>query len=642
MLASIGNLSLWIAVGLAWGAFIFQWKGSSDSKSQALPFTASIYSAVLLWTSFLTLLIAFLERDYTLVVVFENSDNSMTLFERAMAVWASRQGVMILWAAFLGTIVILVIWYLRDDKFHPLESRFVLILLFFSALIASFALFSQPGPFDTRSSSSDGLGLPLSLLSFWQQIHPPIAFLAYSAFVVPYAAALAIFSTKEKDQSVPPKVLWLMDFFMIVGWSLTGLFILAGSLWAYEENWGGFWAWDPVETASLILWLLATLYFHVKALVPSSHPLRTFTASLGWVGVAFAAFIVRGGLLEGLHEYAGSARAIVFSLLLLGTLVALLFVIIRSGEEIFPESLSEWKSARNKPALVTFWILVLASLINITGISVQAVNAIVADDTSIPFSYYSVGNGVVLLLLGMLLLLCERKATNWHNRQHLAILSGAIIVSSLVIVGWGSSTDPLGAALLVALISFVLVQLAYLGFQIYTRRSFRSFGLRFMHLAILFVILAYLAPGTQTRMATVELTLDEEVDVPKVGISVKITEIATKTGLEVWVEVWKGKNSFGLIKLAQGLNSRGPWSKSAWVADFLQDYHFHIPGQMFWFFYDGSGSIPVTVSLVPFVNAFRLTFGLFIVLTITSAFIIWKRRPMPINLRGNVSNPSMN
>ena len=123
-------------------------------------------------------------------------------------------------------------------------------------------------------------------------IFPNLSFLSYSTFLVPYAIGVAILSNRSEKNLVSRKLYWLNDFFMLLGWVLLSLFVVAGSIWGYEENWSGFWAWDPVEIASVVMWFVVTLYFHAKNHVPENHPLRSILAAMGWVAVTFSAFMI--------------------------------------------------------------------------------------------------------------------------------------------------------------------------------------------------------------------------------------------------------------------------------------------------------------------------------------------------------------
>ncbi|MFQ5979306.1 MAG: cytochrome c biogenesis protein CcsA [Candidatus Heimdallarchaeota archaeon] len=631
MLAITGFASLWGAITATWIAFILQWKTKNHGAiHRAWYFRLSVSAAFLLWAGLLALFIAFLTKDYSFVVVYENSDNDMNSFERIMATWAGRQGAMLLWAAFLATVVVSIIWHLAQDSIGSIESQMITILLFFSALIATFAGFSRPGPFDTRTASSDGLGLAPSLLNFWQLIHPPIAFLAYACFIVPYAAALAIFTKKDPKTAVPSRISWLMDTFMLLGWGLTSLFLLAGSIWAYEENWGGFWAWDPVETASLVLWLLGAIYFHVKALVPSSHPLRAFSAALGWIGVAFAAFIVRGGFLEGLHEYVGSTRAIIFGALLGGSLIALAAAAWRSRDELFPEFLFEWQGSSKKLELIAFWALVGASLANVVGLCIEVINALLSDNSSTPVVYYSLINGLLLLLLGGALVLCERKATKWQDVHHWLVFGTAGFLSLLIVFFGLPTQDLLGVAILALFGSLVLIQLVFVGSSVYSKQNLRRFGFRLTHFVIILAVLGYVAAGSQSLQTTSEIELGIRTEFNELGISVEVARVTKDyPNIDVWIVVRRGETTLGEVKLAQGVHTKGFWNKGAWIIEPFVDLYFQLDYTLLWFFYNEAtpSPIPVVANRVPLANVFRLSFVLFSGVLILGSLSMWRKRP---------------
>ncbi|KKK85062.1 hypothetical protein LCGC14_2777070, partial [marine sediment metagenome] len=201
LMAEIGQTLLYLGILLTWISFIFHWKQKSIEKKNVLLILFSSAS-FFMWASYAILLKAFIDNDYSYIIVHNFSDNSMTQTERIMAAWANRQGVMILWAALMNTITISVILYLRNEISHPIVFRSITILLFITAIIATFAASPRnPTAFEIDNSVvfNNGIGLPPSLLSFWQQLHPPIAFLAYSSFIFPYAAGLSILSKKTDE-----------------------------------------------------------------------------------------------------------------------------------------------------------------------------------------------------------------------------------------------------------------------------------------------------------------------------------------------------------------------------------------------------------------------------------------------------------
>ncbi len=630
---SIGQYSLYFGIIFTLVVFYNQWQSKDRSKGIAkYNFRLNIAAMSLIWLSYAVLILAFIQNDYRYKIVYQFSDNGMNTIELIMASWAQRQGVMILWSGFMTTISVCIMWYLRKDMEDPIVSRSVTILSFFSALIAIFAASPRdPTAFETGIDYTNGLGLNPALLSFWQEIHPPIAFLAYSAFIFPYASGIAALTLKKDGIKASNKIYWLNDFFMMLGWGLTVIFIVAGSIWGYEENWSGFWAWDPVEIASLVMFFSSTLYFHVKSHVDKDHPLRLFAAAMGWIAVVFSAFIVRGGLLEGLHTYVKSIEnmilSFVFGFLLLGSLFGLLFAIRKSGDSIIPEKLYDWKNHDNQSQLVTFWALVLGIVINAVGLILQIINSLVFDNTNIPYDYYIVTNGLTLFTLAIVLTICELKLFKWSLNAKFILFgtSGLIIFSLFFFI--------LDHAIFTFLISSILgtILLALIlntGRLILARRKFRKIGISLIHLSIILLILSYFTVDQSSRYENITMMEGEEQDISKFGISMIFTgskRIGEHNEILVFIFDVIVDDKVNIIELTQGGYKGGRWTRGDWITLATRDYYFHLNFESLG--YSATTPISIEVAEKPLANLFRLTFGFLIFITILGLFTTIKRRP---------------
>ncbi|MFV2014124.1 MAG: cytochrome c biogenesis protein CcsA, partial [Candidatus Heimdallarchaeota archaeon] len=583
----------------------------------------TLITTILLWADYGIMLAAFLDHDYKVLAVYGFSDNSMGFSDLIMATWASRQGVMLLWGAITATISLLSLVYLRQTYDNPVTGRTLTILLFFSALIASFSISSHP--FELGYSATDGVGLPPSLLSYWQQIHPPIAFLAYSAFLFPYSAGLSMLTLNNTKVRTSEKIYWMNDFFMILGWGLTSIFMVAGSIWGYEENWAGFWAWDPVEIATLILWLVSSLYFHGKLHVSKDHPLHHVLAALGWVAVTFASFIVRGGMLEGFHNYAGLAKAIVFTLLFLGTSFGLFYSIRKVQSPIIPARLMNLKIHPNKANFYAFWILVIAVVGNVVGLLVQIVNALFLHEETIPFPYYIVLNGVLFFILVFTLWVTEMRTKLFNNETKLVILGSASLIMIILlyqilhvsIVGYLLSTI-LGIFLL-SLIIMAVMKIAKI-------RTGKTLSRQLVHIAMILMIFSYFTvdPNSQIVYEALipgKITIVEEFDLNIVG-----WREAGDGNPIIKLNVSQTGKDLGQVILTQGEYRDQYWVRGAWITLKLQDYYF-ILENMNRIEYNQEAPIVIQIQHKPLTISFRLSFYLYVVITFVASIVKIKNRP---------------
>lgn len=265
----------------------------------------TVHSAILLY--------AFITHDFIVEYVAQYSDRTLPVFYRITAFWAGQAGSMLFWAwsvALGGACFVLVPAYTR---LSVRTKRW--FCLFFFAIMGFFllvlALWSNP--FDTLDFiPRDGRGLNPLLQNPGMIFHPPLLFLGYGGFVVPGCLALAqTLSGHLHDPGVGRRVEehWGQASrpFILGAWSLLTAGIVLGAWWAYMElGWGGYWAWDPVENASLIPWLVATAYLHTAVIGSRRGKLQrtnVFLMSLTTISAFFATYLVRSGVVESLHAF---------------------------------------------------------------------------------------------------------------------------------------------------------------------------------------------------------------------------------------------------------------------------------------------------------------------------------------------------
>ncbi|TDS11107.1 cytochrome c biogenesis protein CcsA [Sphingobacterium paludis] len=192
-------------------------------------------------------------------------------------------------------------------------------------------IFSDP---NYLSMIADGSGLNATLQNYWMVIHPPTLFLGFASMIVPFAYAAAGLWTKRFKEWITPGLPWALFAVMVLGAG-----IIMGSFWAYEAlNFGGFWAWDPVENVSIIPWLTLIAAVHVMvAFKNSGHGFftATFLALISFVLVIYASYLTRSGVLgeTSVHSFTSlgmSGQLIAFNLCFL--LLMIVFLVWRNKE----------------------------------------------------------------------------------------------------------------------------------------------------------------------------------------------------------------------------------------------------------------------------------------------------------------------
>jgi len=246
----------------------------------------------------------FLTDDFRLDSVYFYSSTSQALPYKFSALWGGQAGSLLLWALILSVLSSICIRTNRD-KNRALMPYVTAVLagtiLFFMILLNFIEL-----PFATGPARVDGVGLNPQLKNFWMMIHPPSLYLGYVGFTIPFAFAIAALVTKRTG------AVWFRTTrrWTLFAWFFLGTGILLGSYWAYLElGWGGYWAWDPVENASLMPWLTGTAFLHSVMIQEKKGMLKvwnmlliilTFSLSI------FGTFLTRSGVISSVHAFATS------------------------------------------------------------------------------------------------------------------------------------------------------------------------------------------------------------------------------------------------------------------------------------------------------------------------------------------------
>ena len=295
----------------------------------------------LLITGFMTvssviLLLAFINCDFAVEYVAQYSDKTLPLFYRITAFWAGQSGSMLFWAwsvAIGGAIFAFMPAYRRLSTGTRLW-----YWIFFFAIMAFFLLIltTWSNPFITLSPPPpDGRGLNPLLQNPGMIFHPPLLFLGYGGFVVPGCLALAqTLSGRlyDPESGSREEESWgqASRSFIFAAWSLLTAGIILGAWWAYMElGWGGYWAWDPVENASLIPWLVASAYLHTAVIESRRGKLQrvnVFLMALTTISAFFATYLVRSGVVESLHAFGDGGVGTPLLIFTLASLYLSLFI----------------------------------------------------------------------------------------------------------------------------------------------------------------------------------------------------------------------------------------------------------------------------------------------------------------------------
>jgi cytochrome c-type biogenesis protein CcmF len=322
-MATAGRAFLILAFAVALygiGASLYGWRRGErawvDSGRRAVYAIAGV-----LTLAFAILEAAFLRSDFSFNVVATHSSTTTPAFYKATAAWSSQEGSLLLWVWLLSlwSSLVLALTRRRLREIAPVATA---VLLGFAAFFLALTVFFA-NPFETLAPTmvpSEGAGLNPLLRHPSMMFHPPMLYSGYTLFSIPFAFAIGALVTRRLSAE------WIQGTrrFALAAWLCLGIGIVLGARWSYTElGWGGFWAWDPVENASLMPWLTGTAFIHSIMIQEKRGMLKVWNASLvlatGTLAI-LGTFLVRSGILDSIHAFGASTLGVPF-LTLIGAMV---------------------------------------------------------------------------------------------------------------------------------------------------------------------------------------------------------------------------------------------------------------------------------------------------------------------------------
>src|SRR4051812_4574302 len=321
-MATVGRACLILALAVcAYGVVASLYGARARRPDWAESGRRSVYAlAVLSSVSFLVLEIAFLRSDFSFAVVASHSSTTTPFFYRAAAAWSSQEGSLLLWLWLLSLWSSLVL-FLTRRRLRDVAPYATATLLGFGGFFTALLVFAA-SPFEVLAAvPQEGVGLNPLLRHPSMMIHPPMLYSGYTLFAVPFAFAVGALVVRRVDAE------WIRSTrrFALAAWFLLGIGILLGARWSYSElGWGGYWAWDPVENASLMPWLTGTAFLHSIMIQEKRGMLKVWNTSLvlatGTLAI-LGTFLVRSGILDSIHAFGASTLGIPF-VTLIGLMIA--------------------------------------------------------------------------------------------------------------------------------------------------------------------------------------------------------------------------------------------------------------------------------------------------------------------------------
>ncbi|MCC8372265.1 MAG: heme lyase CcmF/NrfE family subunit [Rickettsia endosymbiont of Pseudomimeciton antennatum] len=377
--------------------------------------------------SFLLLVCGFIISDFSIQNVFFNSSTLKPLGFKIAASWASHEGSILLWLCLLQTIGVI---YIALFNSRPARVYHIIVLALIQILFSSFIYFTS-NPFDSLSFlPTQGLGLNPMLQDIALIIHPPILYLGYVCYVVPFTSACVMLLTSNLDLTN----LRAIKIFTNLGIIFLTLGIALGSWWAYRElGWGGFWFFDPVENISLLPWLSAIVLHHSILVTIKSGQMKNWIITLSIITfllVVFSTFLVRSSVLTSIHSFASSPERAIYMLAIFTTLaISSLVLLIVKGQNITQPNSTGLDKYKFKHKLIilgsTFFLTALVVLLYATTYPV--VYSLLYQESITISERFFVKNFIIFII--PTILLAGIAQTNHIRRQQIVILACSFAIT---------------------------------------------------------------------------------------------------------------------------------------------------------------------------------------------------------------------
>ena len=516
------------------------------------------------------LLTALARRDFSFVYVSQHISRKLPLGYALSAFWSGQEGSLLLWLLILTGYAALAVWLNRRARDLVV---WVVPVLGGIAVFFSFMLCFVSSPFAAQPPPADGAGMVPSLQNPYMLAHPPMLYLGYVGLTVPFAFAMgALLSGRTDERWIVATRRWTL-----AAWTFLGVGQLIGAHWAYVEiGWGGYWAWDPVESAALMPWLAATAFLHSVMVQEKKGMLKVWNMVLVIAAFSlciFGDFLTRSGVVQSVHSFVQSAVGpwlLGFLALVLAASISLLIVrlpTLRADHKLESVVSREATFLFNNLLLLALAFAVLWGVVfPILSEAARGVRATVATPY---YDFFLVIFGLPLLALtGIGPLIAWRRASPgslWRTFRW-PVTSGLAGGAFLALLGLGSSPAGLTALSLCVFVTVTIgmefargtaARRAIAGgswpraLRDLVNRNRRRYGGYVVHLAIVLLVVGVTASSAYSSVDEANLGVGQSMRID--GYTLKNTGLFQRRGpnyrLEyVRLQVYKGGKPEGILE----------------------------------------------------------------------------------------------
>lgn len=340
-MAQVGSFVLLFALACAAYCFVAGAVALGSKRRFAAPLAdtarrAGIATFALVLLAAVILVVAAFQNDFTIAYVFHHSNRDLPAPYKFATLWSGQEGSLLFWALLLSAYgLVLRLRYKTDIRLFASASVIIAAVQVFFLLLVTFA--ARPFALMEGSLPPDGNGLNPLLQYPEMVIHPPMLYLGYVGFTVPFAFALGSLIMRYPGE----KWIRITRRWTMVTWGFLTCGIFLGAHWAYSVlGWGGYWGWDPVENASLMPWLTGTAFLHSVMMQEKRGMLKVWNLWLVfatfWLAI-LGTFLTRSGIISSIHAFAQSSIGDWFAWFLAITLTVFVFFFFRNRRQLHSE-----------------------------------------------------------------------------------------------------------------------------------------------------------------------------------------------------------------------------------------------------------------------------------------------------------------
>lgn len=457
MINTLGSISLAVALVVAIYGMIAGYVGA---RRRIPELAESARNAVILFTilstiAVLCVLYALVTRDFSLTLVANHSSRDLPLFPYTItALWGGQNGSLLFWSWILSlySLVVILIRWKTDRALMPYVASVLMLVQTFFAFMLTFIT----SPFAKMDMiPQDGVGLNPILQHPAMAIHPPMLYLGFVGFTIPFAFAMAALLSRQVSTD------WIRATrrWTLIPWMFLGLGLLLGGRWAYDVlGWGGYWGWDPVENSALMPWLVGTAFLHSVMVQERKGMLKVWNMGLIIITFAltlFGTFLTRSGVIQSVHAFAESDIGPLFLGFVAAITLASTALLFFRLDDLQSEAEFDSLLSREILFLVNNVLFLGAAMAVLIGVIWPILSEVLTGQTlTVGAPYYNLVVGTILgfivLLMGVIPLVGWGGATMAKlGRKMIVPLSFALAMVVLAFVlGWRDVVPLLAVALL--------------------------------------------------------------------------------------------------------------------------------------------------------------------------------------------------